>query len=1034
MPRMFRQDNPVYRALVVEDERDFRENLILTIESMDIGITVVADTAYFDEAADIIDTMDIDLLITDINLSNEEAFNPGGEDGTVLGIKAYEKDRTPVVFLTAYGAPDIMEAAAQCNPVGFIQKTGESVGRQALALLTSAINRLEQTRKIEEYTSQLATVLSHVGKGILYLDRATQTVIDFNEEAAQVLGVAPEDLIDKPWNVALKTVGRKAQDALRDMLFTDVPTLLPPTALQIGHADDSVVVSGLVAPQMHRRVDCTMVILRELAHERIDSQPEIDGADSVLSVGVSGIAYGPTFGQEQLALMMLDVRTSLAHLLRKTDVLRTPEGPRIHVILKETPIEKAEGIARTAQGHLKAVIEQYGEATEHAWVAVGIAGRDDEEPTVQTLLNADDALEYAQAAKSNPVHVAGDKDRSLIAGNAAVAFTTGAPAGFYTDLLAGIVNLPAPAPSTASLISMLQAAVEPLIGTLDALHLFRPDNQGQMSCFASVGSSGPLRGLDAEVALEEETLKHIHGRSIEDAQSESVYSCGNIRVAVHPMIDSGELIGVVVFTLTEADTGSPTKWDPAVGRIIARQLAYILPTVQGWTLRLPPHSGAERAGGGDGQYHQDTTIRGYVTDSMEGAIEEARVISSWDIPIAVIGEGGTGKGYVAHVAHAAWGGDPNMIVTLECSSLGGREGSRRAVGKEIEQSANKTLVFKNPHKLHKETQETLARQLLTRQRSPAQPQHQLPRALYVGLFPAPLDVLVSRGELTTSLASAFLAHPIKVKPLRHRGRAIARWADKILLQESTLAAKRVDTFTADAYSAMLQHQWKGNLREMREKIRDAVRTARGHALSPIDLDIYHDPTEESSPLLESSGQPPSVQPIEMAAIYEPTPLDRMGEAIGIAIRQTLRSEAPRPIGVWLLDEAVCALLDRFSSSPRAASEAARLSGEEARNITRWTKKIAMRAPDRDNSALWQEPRRAINVWIAEMVSSGQGPGEEERMSVQLEDIVLSHLVKYEKSTNLDQRASVLGVSHPTFRKQQRAYNERNGLIYEEIEV
>ena len=60
---------------------------------------------------------------------------------------------------------------------------------------------------------------------------------------------------------------------------------------------------------------------------------------------------------------------------------------------------------------------------------------------------------------------------------------------------------------------------------------------------------------------------------------------------------------------------------------------------------------------------------GYVFDQMEGAIDTALFLAPLDIPIAIIGSRGTGKGFIARLIHDARDGEGNQFAILDCREV-----------------------------------------------------------------------------------------------------------------------------------------------------------------------------------------------------------------------------------------------------------------------------------------------------------------------------------------------------------------------------
>ena len=243
----------------------------------------------------------------------------------------------------------------------------------------------------------------------------------------------------------------------------------------------------------------------------------------------------------------------------------------------------------------------------------------------------------------------------------------------------------------------------------------------------------------------------------------------------------------------------------------------------------------------------ESGIDGYVDDNMEGAIDQAVFLAQVDMPVAVVGPRGTGKLYVARIIHQEAGGEPDGLVYIDCREFRGRQSALRRIAEELEGSEGKTLVFKSPHLMHPEVQRKLARQLSTRMLADATPPRYLPAARYVALFPDSLDRLARHGGLEPALASVFAGYPIRVPPIRDRGQAVLRWAHKILGQESARRDRRMQGFTPDAEEAMLQHDWPGNISEMRQVITSAMDHTDKDWITPVDLGLFKGVSPQEEP-------------------------------------------------------------------------------------------------------------------------------------------------------------------------------------------
>ncbi len=410
-------------------------------------------------------------------------------------------------------------------------------------------------------------------------------------------------------------------------------------------------------------------------------------------------------------------------------------------------------------------------------------------------------------------------------------------------------------------------------------------------------------------------------------------------------------------------------------------------------------------------------IEGYVADNMEGAVDQAIFLADLDLPVAVIGPAGTGKMYIARVIHDASGSAGDLLVAIDCREFRGRNAAQTRIAQELESGEGKTLVFKSPHLMHAEVQQKLARQISSRRLADVSPPRYLPRMKLIALFPEPLEVLISRGELTESLASAFAGYPIHVPPIRDRKQAVLRWAHKILGQEGVLRDRDMKGFTPDAEQAMLLYDWPGNISEMRQCIHNALEKTDKDWLTPVDLGLFKGISAEGAPEQPTPrpflALPQSVE-VEQDS-YTPSTLEAVHVALGEAVHSLLALDMIKPLGLWLEDELVLAALDRYrGDAPRAAE----FLHTRSRNISRWMPKIAAREDERNTSALWQEPRRLLREWVRESPALDESP-----LSL-MGDKLMAHLAELGGELSTARRARILGVSAPTYAKRVREQADR----------
>lgn len=407
-------------------------------------------------------------------------------------------------------------------------------------------------------------------------------------------------------------------------------------------------------------------------------------------------------------------------------------------------------------------------------------------------------------------------------------------------------------------------------------------------------------------------------------------------------------------------------------------------------------------------------IEGYVVDNMEGAVDQAVFLAGLDVPVGIVGPAGTGKMYIARIIHEQRGLAPDLLVAVDCREFRSRASATRRVAAELRAGEGRTLVFKSPHMMHPEVQQKLARQIATRTLADASPARYLPDIKFVALFPEPLDALVRRGELLPALASVFAGFPIQVPPIRDRKQAVLRWAHKILGQEAAQRDRLMQGFTPDAERAMLAYPWPGNISEMRLCIHSALDRTDKDWLTPVDLGLYDgiDAQGVNAGAVQEAFLSLAQEPASSQRDYEPTADERLDQALGEAVHDMLKLALIKPLGAWLEDDLVLAVLERYRDDvPKAAA----FLHTSARNVRRWLPKIAAREAERTASNLWHKPASTVRDWVREVPPPSSSP------ITSMQDKLMRHLVEQGGALSSAKRAQVMGVSTPTYLKRLRAF-------------
>ena len=412
-----------------------------------------------------------------------------------------------------------------------------------------------------------------------------------------------------------------------------------------------------------------------------------------------------------------------------------------------------------------------------------------------------------------------------------------------------------------------------------------------------------------------------------------------------------------------------------------------------------------------------SSIDGYVLDNMEGAVDQASFLAKLDIPVAIIGSHGTGKMYVARIIHQESGRAPEKIVQIDCGAFRNRDDAIKKLQAELVGSEGKTLVFKSPHLMGADAQLKLARQIASRTLADVTPPRYLPDVKLVALFPDTLEHLIIYASLTEKLASVFAGFPIYIPPIKDRKQAVLRWADKILGQESSKQSQHFKGFTEDAEQAMLEHEWPGNISEMRQRIAQAMAVAEKEWITSIDLGIFKNKlaSEQAVKPVPESFLEASDKLSVAEESYNPTAREQLEVALGEAVNMLVEANTIEPIGVWLVDNLVLAAKNRYKDSLRSTAD---FLHTNPRNITRWASQIEERSDQRNSSLIWNESHRLVGEWVKEMSSA---PSESPLETAQ--NMMLFHLEKLHGTMKIADRAKIMAMSTPTYQKKVRSNND-----------
>jgi len=234
------------------------------------------------------------------------------------------------------------------------------------------------------------------------------------------------------------------------------------------------------------------------------------------------------------------------------------------------------------------------------------------------------------------------------------------------------------------------------------------------------------------------------------------------------------------------------------------------------------------------------------------SVDQAMAVARSDRPLLITGAPGTGKVHLARAVHA-WGARANgPFVVVSCTSV-----SPVLLGRELfgcSEGAHPKLAEEYPGALARAAGGTVLVQSV--EKLPAPLRDQLVKAITDGRYAREGDgagvslrarVIATAPETLNPPPFGDLPHhAIGLLPLNQRREDILPLAAHFLrLVANELGVEPVG-FTGDARNALLGEEWSGNVRELAERVRQALRLAGSGAISAEALLLSSDGEEVPS--------------------------------------------------------------------------------------------------------------------------------------------------------------------------------------------
>jgi anaerobic nitric oxide reductase transcription regulator len=327
---------------------------------------------------------------------------------------------------------------------------------------------------------------------------------------------------------------------------------------------------------------------------------------------------------------------------------------------------------------------------------------------------------------------------------------------------------------------------------------------------------------------------------------------------------------------------------------------------------------------------------------MRRLMEEITTVGASDLTVLVTGETGVGKELVAQALHAASKRASRPLVSLNCAALpdalveselfghvkGAFSGAVADRSGKFELADGGTLLLDEVGELPLPVQAKLLRVLQSGQlqRVGSDREHRVDVRL-IAATNRDLAEEVRRGRFRADLYHRLSVYPLRVPPLRERGRDVLLLCGAFLEENRARLSLSNLRLSADAQAALLAYSWPGNVRELEHVVsRSSLKALSRHEKRPAILTL----TASDLLGLQDDG---AAMPAANAA-PEPTQADAAGNdevvAVGIGLRQAVEDYQRRMV------------TEALARHGQNAAAAARELGLDRANLSRLARRLGIK--------------------------------------------------------------------------------------------
>jgi DNA-binding NtrC family response regulator/tetratricopeptide (TPR) repeat protein len=294
-----------------------------------------------------------------------------------------------------------------------------------------------------------------------------------------------------------------------------------------------------------------------------------------------------------------------------------------------------------------------------------------------------------------------------------------------------------------------------------------------------------------------------------------------------------------------------------------------LPVLQLALDRAVRRTGREQHGSPDDNQPASIPLEGFVSESppMADLARHIRRIHMSHSPVLITGESGTGKTLVGRAVHETSERSDGPFRHVRCANMQQDPVEERLFGRVdpdgtltpgiVQACSGGTLLLENVATLPGPTQSALVRMLDSNEIIPqgATDAHPIDVRVIATAGPS-LVSKVEDGPVRQDLYHRLNVIPLRVPPLRERREDIPLLVRHFL---NTLGPRDLPaaSVTSEALEALLQYDWPGNVRQLRNELERALTVVQSEPAPTIDIDLLSEsllkPDETPSSASSPSG-------------------------------------------------------------------------------------------------------------------------------------------------------------------------------------